>query len=53
MVELREGLKKLKGSATLFGRPAVSSNLDSWKPPDTEPSTRQQTRAGMRPRENI
>ena len=32
----------------LIGRPPVSTNLDSWELPETEPQTRQRTRAGSR-----
>jgi hypothetical protein len=40
IVELGGGLKKLKGEGNPIGRPAVSTNLDPWELPDTEPPTR-------------
>jgi hypothetical protein len=49
MVELEEGLKKLKGSCDPIGRPAVSTNLDPLYLSDTETLTRQHILAGPRP----
>ena len=37
LVELAEGLNKLKGRVDLIGRPTVSTNPDPWELPETEP----------------
>lgn len=39
--ELVEGLKELKGEDEPIGRPVVSTKLDPWELPKTEPQTRQ------------
>jgi hypothetical protein len=51
IVELGEGLKKLKDD--LIVRPAVSTNLDSKELPETEPPSRQHTKACVRPLAHI
>ena len=40
MVELGEGLKKLKGKTNPVGRPSVSTNPDPRELPETEPPAR-------------
>jgi hypothetical protein len=46
---IRERLEEAEEEDDLIERAAVSTNLDSWDPSDTEPPTRQHTPAAMRP----
>jgi hypothetical protein len=47
--ERGKGLQALKEMATPTGRPIVSTNLDSWELPETEPPMEEHTWAGSRP----
>jgi hypothetical protein len=48
MEELEEGLKELKGDDHTVGRTTMSTNLDPWELPETEPPTKEPTMACQR-----
>jgi hypothetical protein len=53
MEELEElkGIQETEGDCNPIGRPTVSTNLDPWELPKTEPTTKEYTQAGWRPLE--
>ena len=46
--KVRGRIEGTEGDGNPKGRPAVSTNLDSWERRETEPSTKEHTRAGRR-----
>ena len=42
-----------EGDDGSIGRPSISTNLDTWKLPETEPPTRKHTWVGLRAQEHI
>ena len=50
---VRGRIEETEGDGNPIGRPTVSTNLDCWELPETEPPTRQHTQAGLRPLAHI
>ena len=44
----RRGIEGTEGDGNPIGRPTVSTNLDPWELPETEPPTKEHTQAGLR-----
>ena len=43
-----EGTEGTEGDGNPTGRTTVSTNLDPWELPETEPPTKEHTQAGLR-----
>ena len=59
-MELRESFRRVgrkidgpKEDKDSIGRPTISSNLDPWELPETQPPTKEQAQAGPRPPANM
>ena len=46
---VRGRIEGAEGDGNPIGRPTVSTNLDPWELPETEPPTKEHTQAGLRP----